>query len=80
MSWGEEQKKEIETTQQSQKKDSQISEAISQAEEWKARADQEQTRAKDQERKLLEEQLNLKKTLTGVLYFNKKGGKTLLII
>ena len=50
-------------TQQSQKKDSQISEAISQAEEWKARADQEQTRAKDQERKLLEEQLNLKKTL-----------------
>ena len=28
-------------TQQSQKKDSQISEAISQAEEWKARADQE---------------------------------------
>ena len=36
-------------TQQSQKKDSQISEAISQAEEWKARADQEQTRAKDQE-------------------------------
>ena len=42
-------------TQQSQKKDSQISEAISQAEEWKARA--------DQERKLLEEQLNLKKTL-----------------
>ena len=32
-------------------------------EEWKARADQEQTRAKDQERKLLEEQLNLKKTL-----------------
>lgn len=43
-------------TQQSQKKDSQISEAISQAEEWKARA-------KDQERKLLEEQLNLKKTL-----------------
>ena len=40
-----------------------ISEAISQAEEWKARADQEQTRAKDQERKLLEEQLNLKKTL-----------------
>ena len=50
-------------TQQSQKKDSQISEAISQAEEWKARADQEQTRAKDQERKLLAEQLNLKKTL-----------------
>lgn len=50
-------------TQQSQKKDSQISEVISQAEEWKARADQEQTRAKDQERKLLEEQLNLKKTL-----------------
>ena len=50
-------------TQQSQKKDSQISEAISQAEEWKARTDQEQTRAKDQERKLLEEQLNLKKTL-----------------
>lgn len=50
-------------TQQSQKKDSQILEAISQAEEWKARADQEQTRAKDQERKLLEEQLNLKKTL-----------------
>ena len=50
-------------TQLSQKKDSQISEAISQAEEWKARADQEQTRAKDQERKLLEEQLNLKKTL-----------------
>ena len=50
-------------TQQSQKKDSQISEAISQAEEWKARADQEQTRAKDQERKLLEEQLNLKKPL-----------------
>ena len=50
-------------TQQSQKKDSQISKAISQAEEWKARADQEQTRAKDQERKLLEEQLNLKKTL-----------------
>ncbi len=48
-------------TQQSQKKDSQISEAISQAEEWKARADQEQTRAKDQERKLLEEQLNLKR-------------------
>lgn len=44
-------------TQQSQKKDSQISEAISQAEKWKARADQEQTR------KLLEEQLNLKKTL-----------------
>lgn len=43
-------------TQLSQKKDSQISEAISQAEEWKARA-------KDQERKLLEEQLNLKKTL-----------------
>lgn len=43
-------------TQQSQKKDSQISEAISQAEEWKARA-------KDQERKLLAEQLNLKKTL-----------------
>lgn len=42
-------------TQQSQKKDSQISEAISQAEEWKARA--------DQERKLLAEQLNLKKTL-----------------
>ena len=42
-------------TQQLQKKDSQISEAISQAEEWKARA--------DQERKLLEEQLNLKKTL-----------------
>ena len=50
-------------TQQSQKKDSQISEAISQAEDWKAKADQEQTRAKDQERKLLEEQLNLKKTL-----------------
>ena len=50
-------------TQLSQKKDSQISEAISQAEEWKARTDQEQTRAKDQERKLLEEQLNLKKTL-----------------
>ena len=50
-------------TQQLQKKDSQISEAISQAEDWKARADQEQTRAKDQERKLLEEQLNLKKTL-----------------
>ena len=49
-------------TQQSQKKDSQISEAISQAEDWKARADQDQTRAKDQERKLLEEQLNLKKT------------------
>lgn len=42
-------------TQLSQKKDSQISEAISQAEEWKART--------DQERKLLEEQLNLKKTL-----------------
>lgn len=38
-----------------QKKDLQISEAISQAEKWKARADQEQ--------KLLEEQLNLKKTL-----------------
>lgn len=50
-------------TQQSQKKDSQISEAISQAEDWKVRADQEQTRSKDQERKLLEEQLNLKKTL-----------------
>ena len=50
-------------TQQSQKKDLQISEAISQAEKWKARADQEQTRAKDQEQKLLEEQLNLKKTL-----------------
>ena len=49
--------------QQSQKKDLQISEAISQAEVWKARADQEQTRAKDLERKLLEEQLNLKKTL-----------------
>lgn len=47
-----------------QKKDLQISEAISQAEKWKARAkDQEQTRAKDQEQKLLEEQLNLKKTL-----------------
>ena len=29
----------------------------------RTRADQEQTRAKDQERKLLEEQLNLKKTL-----------------
>ena len=50
-------------TQLSQKKDSQISEAISQAEEWKARTDQQQTRAKAQERKLLEEQVNLKKPL-----------------
>ena len=47
----------------SKEEDLQISEAISQAEKWKARADQEQTRAKDQEQKLLEEQLNLKKTL-----------------